>query len=1044
MIVQDDEVVPLLALMPPEVRALVEASLVRVRYAFGEPVVREGEEADALYLVTSGTARVVTTAHDGREVPLDILRGGDAFGESAVFDGGRRAATVRACGPLEVLRLDRAVLLALVRTEPAVREWVQQRRRLHELNGFLRLRTALSALPPDALVPLLSLVETVDLTAGAVVAVEPAVAPGRLFAVREGRLVVERDSQTVGVLRAGDLFSEQAALHRPSDGRYVRAVTAARLLILPGDAVQQLTAAHEPIRDLLTEQWVHDVRPLAHVPLDFADELVPEQSAAPRDAKASHGPDDSPAREESPAPEKASAPEQPPTPDGGASRDRRRGTWVRRRRPFPHMWQLDEMDCAAACLAMVCRYFGARVSLPRVREAVATDADGTSLHGIVLGAHRLGLSARPLKASKSNLDRLPLPAVCHVDGNHWVVLHRVGPRHVHIDDPATGARRLPRDEWEDRWTGYCALLARTPALDELPVRRSPWRWLLPFAAQHARVLLVAGVLALFAAALQMLIPVAAGLIVDAAVDDRDPARLHLLAAGMLVLLTAAVVATALQRSLLARMAVRFDSQTLDHLVAHLLDLPLHYFQTRRTGDIERRLAGMRQVRMFLLQEGTAALTAGAQVLVAVVLMLVHSPVLALAFAVTAPLQGAGMFWSRRWLRPLLASLEEAFGRYHARQVDAIKGIEAVKARGAEPSLRRVLRRQFDDLADRVYRADRAFLRYDAGVQATTFLTLAVFVWAGGLLVLAGRMSVGELVAFNGLVVLAGAPVAVLLRTWDELQYVEVLLGRIDDVLDREPEQGEDRAHLRPVPHLGGRVTLEQLSYVAPGPVPVPLLEDVSLDIPPGATVALVGRSGAGKTTLVKCLTGLLEPSRGRVLYDGVDLRELDWRELRRRVGAVLQDDYLLDDTIAANIALGDAVPDDDRVRWAAAVAAAAAFIDRLPLGYNTRVGETGIRLSGGQAQRLAIARAVYRRPAVLLLDEATSALDADAERAVKDGLNELRGRTAIVVAHRLSTVRDADLIVVLDRGRVVEQGTHGELVLRHGLYWHLVNQQLES
>lgn len=715
----------------------------------------------------------------------------------------------------------------------------------------------------------------------------------------------------------------------------------------------------------------------------------------------------------------------------------------RRIRRFPTVLGIDETDCGGACLTAVCRHFGRAVSLPTVRDAVATAVDGTSLAGLATGAEHLGLAARAVKASPSRLDSLALPAICHWQGNHWVVLHDTDDRSVRVMDPLTGPRRIPRAEWEEGWSGFACLVAATPALAEIPEGQPPWRWLLPFFRPYRRPFAVAVALGLGAAGLEMLIPLAAGHIVDGAIAEGDRGQLHLLALGMVAVLLAAVTAGLVQRWLLARVAVRFDAATLDHITERLLALPATYFGSRRTGDIERRVAGMRQVRIYLVQQGVVGLTAAAQVVAAVAIMVALSPPLAATYLATVPLYAAAMTYSRRRLRPVLASLEESFGAYHSRQIDAIRGIDTVKARGAERALQTLMRRQFDDVAGRVYRSDLAFMRYDAAVSLVTFLTLALVLWAGGLFVLGEDLSVGELVAFNGLVVLANGPVGTLLRLWDDLQYASVLLGRLDDVLAREPEQGEDRSHLKPVPALSGQVSVQHLTVRTEGPAPATILDDVSLEVEPGQTIALVGRSGAGKTTLVRCLAGLQPLTAGRILYDGVDLEELDHRELRRRIGFVLQDDHLFDGTLAANIALGDEEVDLERVRWAARVADAAGFIEGLPLGYDTRIGETGLRLSGGQAQRVAIARAVYRRPAILILDEATSSLDAESEQAVHQGIEELlRGRTAFVIAHRLSTVRHADRIVVLDRGRVVEQGSHEELLARRSLYWYLAGQQL--
>lgn len=624
------------------------------------------------------------------------------------------------------------------------------------------------------------------------------------------------------------------------------------------------------------------------------------------------------------------------------------------------------------------------------------------------------------------------------------MLYEVGPRHVRIGDPASGIRRVDRDEVLEKWSGYAALISPTPAFDEQPVAKPNLAWLGPFIRPHRAALTKAVLLALVAAGLELVIPIFTQLVVDNAIVHHDRQLLVIVLAAMLGVFVVMIGATVIQRYILAFVAVRIDTESLDFLTGRLLSLPMSYFSTRRIGDVERRLSGVPELRRLFVESTVSTLTSSTQLLAALVLMFVYSWELALVYLALGPLYALLMRYSSQRLRPMYDTLEESLGRYGAQQIDSIRGIEAVKASAAEDSLRRTMLNRFSQIADRVFRSEFLVMTYEGAVQMVTFLSLALFLFVGGLLVIDGRLTLGRFVAFNALVALANGPLLVLLSIWDELQFGRVLLDRLNDVLEQEPEQGADRGHLRSVTTLEGAIRLINVGFRYGGPEAPAILERIYLDVAPGTTVAIVGRSGSGKTTLAKCLAGLLEPTEGRVEVDHLDLKTLDYRSLRRHIGVVLQDTYLFDDTIARNIALGEE-PEEARVVWAAKLANAHDFVQRLPLGYETRVGESGLRLSGGQAQRIAIARAVYNRPPVLILDEASSALDTESERLVKLNLDELlRGRTSFVIAHRLSTVRDADVIVVLEKGRLVERGTHAELMEREGLYHYLVSQQLAS
>jgi len=1023
---------PGFAILPNEVRALVAESFELVSFPFGAVIVREGDEADAFYVLASGSARVVKQGDHGEEVPLNVLRRGDSFGEMALLADTVRLSTVRASSSVQALRLGKSVFAALTRSHPQVREAFQAIVNGRALWNFFRVHSSFSQLSNEALALLVSALERVDAPAGEII-VREGDPPGPMYVIEQGRVRVYKHSDGseshLGFLRAGDFFGALSLFRDEPRAASAQAVSDCTLLRFPPELFRRLIDEHPDFR-LRLEQRIqqYDYRRVASVPLDFAEEILPAEASVRHI---------SPEQVELETELEAEL-------DAGALE--KTGTAAKQRpiRRFPHVYQLDEMDCGAACLAMICRHFGRSVGISYIRQAVHTATDGTTLAGITRGAEELGLSARSVRVSKSRLDDLPLPAVAHWEGNHWVVVYRVEDDHVRVADPARGLRRVPRDQFLERWSGYTSVVGYTERLAEAPEARTSLAWIRPFLRPHLRLMLFAVGLAVVAAALELVLPILTQVVVDRVLPRGDLGLLWVLMAVIVAVLLAITGATLVQRYLLSKVAVRFDVATLDFLTGRLLALPMSYFSTRRTGDIERRLLGARQVRAFFIQSGVEALTSVTQLLAALGLMLFYSWKLALVYLATAPLYAGLMRYSAKRLRPMYDNLEEAYGRYSSGQIDAIRGIETVKALAAEEALRRLMLGRFQALADRVFRTEFLVLAYQGSLQLVAFASFGLFLLVGSIEVVHGNLSLGEFVAFNALVALATGPMLTLLSLWDQGQLARVLFDRLDDVLGPEPEQGADRDRLRTVSTLEGRVELRGVGFRYGGPEAPAILEDVTLTVEPGETVALVGRSGSGKTTLIKLLAGLLEPTEGEILFDGFELRTLDYRTLRRKIGFVLQESYLFDDTIAANIAFGEEAPDPARVAWAAKVANAHEFVERLPLGFDTSIGESGLRLSGGQQQRIAIARALYHRPPILLFDEATSALDTESERAVKESLDELLvGRTSFVIAHRLSTVRDAHRIIVLERGRVVESGTHDELMARQGLYFYLASQQLE-
>src|SRR5438874_1766503 len=1001
------------------------------QHDFGDLIVKQGDPANAFYILISGRARVVKLgANNGEEIVLGTLRPGDSFGEAALSEGGTRSATVRCSTRVEVLRLDRAEFLALTEAVPELREYMQVTRRARTLQSFLYEFSNFGRLPTTALRGMIEKLEQVQFQKGNLI-IKEGDAAGPMYILDKGlaRAFTHNNGAQVNLAfyRDGDFFGELSILNGSARAASVEAYSDCDLLALDPDAVRNLKQSYPEFGKLLEERLAqYKAKTAARIPLDFTEELLPAETRR----------HDKVALDEKAAVEKADA-EAPFADEEGHFRKKGRI------RKFEHIAQIDEMDCGAASLGMICRHFGRKVSLARIRQLCHTATDGTSLKALCRAATELGLAARALKVSLRNLPSMPLPAIVHWEGNHWMALYDVDAPHVRVADPAIGLRKIPRKEFEQKWSGYAALFDYTIAFEQAPESKPGLAWVWPFLAKFRGILMQVLGLAVAVSFLELLFPVFTQMVVDKVIVENDIGLLKTIILGMLAAIVFVQMAAIAQEYLLAFAAVRLDTSILDFLSRQLLSLPMSYFTSRRTGDIQRRLDGARQVRHFAVQHGIGALLAMVHLIGAILLMFLYSGWLTLAFLATTPLYAGLMYFSLKVLRPLFAEVEESQGKYASHQIDAIKGIEAVKAAAAESVFRDAMLNEFLSVSKKIFKSTFVVMSYDSVLQTIGLLSTAIFLWVGANQVINGHLSVGGFVAFSSLTAIAYSAILRTLGVWDNLQFAAVLINRLNDIFEQDPEQGRDRSRLTPVHSLEGRIELRNVSFRYGGPEAPNILSNITLDLAPGRMVAFVGRSGCGKTTLVKLIAGLLEPTEGNIFFDYVDLKTLNYRDVRRHIGIVLQENHMFNETIARNISFGDPEPDLDRVLASAQAAASHEFIMRLPMGYETKIGESGLSLSGGQKQRIAIARAIYSNPPVLIFDEATSSLDTESERAIQNNLGRvMAGRTTIAIAHRLSTIREAHSIVVLEQGSVAEIGTHDELMAQRGLYFYLSSQQM--
>jgi ATP-binding cassette, subfamily B, bacterial HlyB/CyaB len=718
--------------------------------------------------------------------------------------------------------------------------------------------------------------------------------------------------------------------------------------------------------------------------------------------------------------------------------------WHRLTKRYPFTAQQSAMDCGVACLVMIGRHWGKRFSINHLRQLANVSRDGTSLRGLMIAAEYLGFSPRPVQAELSQLKGDKLPAILHWQGNHYVVAYRITRRRVHIADPAVGRLTLRWPEVQEKWSGYTLLLKPTPSLKRTPdAKNNFWKYL-ELLKPHWFVLLEILVAAFVLQLLGLVTPLFTQLLLDRVVVQRSTSTLMAVGVGLMIFSVFRVIMSGLRRYLIAHTGNKIDLSLVVGFINHAFQLPLSYFESRYVGDVTSRLQEARKIRDFLTGEALSVFLDIFTVFIYAGFMFWYNWQMSLLGLTVIPVYFLITLISAPILRRISREIFNTKTTERSYLIEALSGINTVKAMGLERSVRW----RWEDLFNISVKVNFSGKLFNISLQifsdTVDSVVTAALLWFGAWQVIQGQLTVGQLVAFNMLLGNVIRPLERFINLWDELQEVFVAAERMNDVIDTEPE--EDRQQLRPVlPAMQGAIAFEQVTFRYSPESETNTLENLSFSIEPGQTFALVGRSGSGKTTVSKLVLGLYPPNRGRILVDGYDIATISLRSLRRQIGVVNQDTFLFGGTIQENISIAYPAATLDEIRAAAKLAGADEFIQELPLKYQSQIGEGGGLLSGGQRQRVAIARALLSNPRLLVLDEATSNLDAESERIIQTNLNTIRrNRTTLIIAHRLSTVRNADQILVLDHGVLMEQGTHSELMAKQGQYFYLNQQQLTA
>ncbi|MBO4826560.1 MAG: peptidase domain-containing ABC transporter [Prevotella sp.] len=739
---------------------------------------------------------------------------------------------------------------------------------------------------------------------------------------------------------------------------------------------------------------------------------------------------------------------------------------------FPLRRQHDSMQCGVACLQMVCAYYGLEVAAGDVERLCHATVDGVSLKGISDAAEELGLRTVSGRMSLDELGNIQLPCILHWNQNHFVVLYRVRRGRYYVADPGRGRICYSREEFARHWLSTCqdgkdlgiVMLIEKPS--ELAVRSEGlgvksdgghfgFRFLLGYIRQYRKYFVHIALGLLLGSLLQLVLPFLTQAIVDVGIKQKDIGFIWLVLIGQLVLTVSRTMVGFIRSWLLLHISMRINISLLSDFFIKLMRLPMAFFDTKLMGDLMQRMGDHGRVEHFITSQTLSLTFSMVSFVVFGVVLLVYNWLVFVAFMAGSLLYGAWMtiFLSRR--KVLDYELFERQAINSNKTYELLTSMQEIKLQGCE--CRR--RWEWEDVQADLFGVQMKSLKLQQMQEAGSVLlnetkNIVVTVIAAAA-VIHGSMTLGMMLAVQYIIGQLNGPVEQLMGMLYSLQDVRISLDRIGEIHQMEEEgkaplsapEGAAKVQSSMLNAQSSRkqgIMFYSVSFKYDYHNPRYTVEDICINIPHGKVTAIVGASGSGKTTLVKLMLGFYPVNKGTLTIDGCGISTMNLREWRSRCGVVMQDGVIFSESIARNIAVDDGEIDTERLERAAEMACIRDFVMSLPLKFNTKIGRDGVGLSQGQKQRILIARAVYKQPEFIFLDEATNSLDATNERMIVEHLEEFyRGRTVVVVAHRLSTVRDADQIVVLDHGRVAETGTHDNLTAKRGVYYRLVRNQLE-
>lgn len=723
---------------------------------------------------------------------------------------------------------------------------------------------------------------------------------------------------------------------------------------------------------------------------------------------------------------------------------------------FPHFKQADAKDCGPTCLKIIGKYYGKTLNIQRLRVLAETTRMGSNLKNISKAAEKIGFRTLAVKIDFKKLLEAPLPCILHWNKNHFVVLHKIKNDVCYISDPAFGLITYSKEEFLEAWIGKNAtedtregvalLLEATPKFydddSEEQVTGFGVAYILRYLVKYKAFLvqLVVGLLA--ASLLQLIFPFLTQSIVDVGIQNKDISFIYLILLAQLFLFLGRTSIEVIRGWILLHLSTRINISLVSDFFIKLMNLPISFFDVRMTGDILQRINDHRRIESLLTNSSLSVLFSTLNLLTFALVLAWYNTTIFLLFLGGTVLYFAWVLFFFKRRRVLDYKRFSQVSEEQSKVIELINGMQEIKLHNAELKKRwsweflqaKLFKISVEGLALEQYQS--------VGSSVINEVKNILITVLAAMLVVNGQITLGMMLAITYIVGQLNAPILQIINFLRELQDAKISLERLGEIHHREDEEQLDANKIGHIPN-DEDITIEQLSFRYPGST-TSVLKELNLRIPANKVTAIVGTSGSGKTTLMKLLLKFYQADQGKIKLGNTDLQQYTQSAWRESCGVVMQEGYIFNDTIAENVGIGADEVDQEKLQHAVKVANIRDFIEVLPLSYNTKIGMEGVGLSTGQKQRVLIARAVYKDPRFLFFDEATSALDANNEKVIMENLDRFfENRTVVVIAHRLSTVKNAHQIIVLDEGKAVEVGNHESLIKLRGKYYELVKNQLE-